>query len=287
MTEFNLRQRSPGIRPIIAVSPASLLRQAARDLKRYLLISTGLSSAALGLTLIVSFFLAAQGGTGAPGVEVSQIHGRMQASALGDTPQVVSPALAPSTANFPAASPAPPLDVERREAAEPSERPFEAAGLKPPSPPATGLDLLVPSIPLDEAAAALAAPPLAQAPEVVEPVASVIAPPGGLPREGEIYQVNITFYDCVNQGFCGAMYNGEQVYEGAAACSWDLPLGTRFAIENDPTRRIYVCSDRGLLPDTWVDIYFYAPQDGWDWQQSVGRYATVHILAVPSLDPPF
>ena len=50
------------------------------------------------------------------------------------------------------------------------------------------------------------------------------------------------------------MYNGEPVYEGAAACSWDLPIGTQFTIPGDPTGRVYICKDRGILPDTHVDI---------------------------------
>ncbi len=55
---------------------------------------------------------------------------------------------------------------------------------------------------------------------------------------GKVDNVNVTFYDCLDQGFCGTMYNGGQVYEGAAACSWNLPIGTRFFIHGDPTGRI-------------------------------------------------
>ena len=98
---------------------------------------------------------------------------------------------------------------------------------------------------------------------------------------GAIDNVNITFYDCANQGFCAHMYNGEWVYEGAAACSWNLPLGTAFYIENDPTKRIYICKDRGWLPDTWVDIFWYYPSDGYNWQAHVGRYGTIHIVHLP------
>lgn len=95
---------------------------------------------------------------------------------------------------------------------------------------------------------------------------------------GRISGVNITFYDCAHQGFCGKMANGRGVYEGAAACSYDLPLGTRFYIHGDPTARVYRCDDRGLLPNTWVDIFWYAPADGWDWQAVVGRYGTIDIV---------
>ena len=55
-------------------------------------------------------------------------------------------------------------------------------------------------------------------------------PPASYVTLGSMHNVNITFYDCLVDGFCGAMYNGEQVYEGAAACSWNLPIGTTFSI---------------------------------------------------------
>ena len=77
------------------------------------------------------------------------------------------------------------------------------------------------------------------------------------------------------------MKSGTKVYEGAAACSWNLPEGTRFRILGDPTKRIYVCEDRGVLEDTWVDIFFNDPDDGWDWQEAVGRYGTIEIVSVP------
>jgi hypothetical protein len=93
-----------------------------------------------------------------------------------------------------------------------------------------------------------------------------------------IDNVNITFYDCAQQGFCGLMANGRRVYEGAAACSYNLTLGTRFYIEDDPTRRVYRCEDRGLLSNTWVDIFWYHSSDGWRWQEAVGRYGAIVIV---------
>jgi hypothetical protein len=100
-------------------------------------------------------------------------------------------------------------------------------------------------------------------------------------QKGLVAGVNITFYDCSNGGFCGNMYGGEPVYEGAAACSWDLPLGTAFYIEGDPTERIYVCKDRGLLQNTWVDIFWNNPADGYYWQSFVGRIGTINIVYLP------
>jgi hypothetical protein len=88
----------------------------------------------------------------------------------------------------------------------------------------------------------------------------------------------LTFYDCLDQGFCGEMANGEPVYEGAAACSYDLAFGTRFLIPGDPTNRVYVCKDRGLLADTHVDIFWNNPDDGWSWQSVVGSAGEIEIL---------
>ena len=95
---------------------------------------------------------------------------------------------------------------------------------------------------------------------------------------GRISGVNLTFYDCLSQGFCGAMYNGRRVYEGAAACSWNLAIGTRFTIDGDPTGRVYICEDRGLLANTWIDVFWHDPADGWRWQAAVGRRGTIEIV---------
>ncbi len=79
-----------------------------------------------------------------------------------------------------------------------------------------------------------------------------------------------TFYSCLNNGFCGLMYNGQQVFPGAAACSWNMPLGTRFFLNADPARTVYTCLDRGALSASWVDIWFYDSAEGWAWQSMIG-----------------
>ena len=91
----------------------------------------------------------------------------------------------------------------------------------------------------------------------------------------------LTFYDCMVQKFCGAMANGQKVYEGAAACSYNLAFGTMFTITGDPTGRVYVCKDRGLLPNTHVDIFWNNPADGWAWQRAVGSRGTIEIVELP------
>ena len=289
MTGSNAPQGRSNHRPNSGNRPAGLWNQGRRAFRRYLLISTGISSTALGLALIVSFVAATYGADGSPlgdaNVEVDQIEGRLQSTLLDTTLVVVSPELAPSIAMLSVASPAPPLDVEREtaDAAAAGGSQPEPAQTPPPFPPAAVIDLEETQPPLDEAAAALPVPILAQVASSEAREEDEILPaalPGRL-----LHGVNVTFYDCLVQGFCGDMYNGEPVYEGAAACSWDLPLGTRFAIENDPTGRIYVCADRGLLSDTWVDIFFYSPEEGWAWQQRVGRYGTILILSLPTFDP--
>ena len=92
----------------------------------------------------------------------------------------------------------------------------------------------------------------------------------------------LTFYDCLGQRFCGAMSNGQKVYEGAAACSYNLATGTTFVIHGDPTGRVYVCKDRGLLPNTHVDIFWNDPADGWRWQAAVGIRGTIQSSSFPS-----
>jgi hypothetical protein len=87
-----------------------------------------------------------------------------------------------------------------------------------------------------------------------------------------------TFYDCLGGGFCGTMASGVQVFHGAAACSTNLPFGTKFRVEGDPLGRVFTCLDRGALAPNWVDIWFYDPADGWAWQSIVGTRVTIVIV---------
>ena len=142
------------------------------------------------------------------------------------------------------------------------------------------------SFQIDELPSSAARPPEAQI--ALMPLANSppnMPKPGSGPTRvttrGRIKDVNITFYDCKDQGFCGAMYNGRKVREGAAACSWNLPIGTKLKITGDPTKRTYTCEDRGELDDTWVDVFWNDPKDGWKWQASVGRFGTIEVVEVP------
>ena len=128
---------------------------------------------------------------------------------------------------------------------------------------------------------AIAVGPATAAGRALPPAAPILPSADQFVVGQTISNVNITFYDCFSQGFCGYMYGGRIVYEGAAACSWNLAIGTHFIIVGDPTGRVYVCEDRGLLPNTWVDIFWHDPADGWLWQASVGRSGTIEILIAP------
>ncbi len=88
----------------------------------------------------------------------------------------------------------------------------------------------------------------------------------------------VTFYACVGNGFCGHMASGEQPFPGAAACSTNMPMGTRFTINADPGHTVFTCLDRGALSPTWVDIWFYDASDGWSWQSIVGTSSEITIL---------
>jgi len=176
-----------------------------------------------------------------------------------------APEPAPAVESVAAQSPAPAINLDPR--GEPSQEPTVQ-----PTPQ--------PTVPLGRAirppgAAAAPTPAATARPAVVS------RPPAAVVSAGRIENVNLTFYDCLDQGFCGNMKSGTKVYEGAAACSWNLPEGTRFRILNDPTKRTYVCEDRGILDDTWVDIFFYDPEDGWAWQKAVGRYGAIEIVKLP------
>jgi hypothetical protein len=74
------------------------------------------------------------------------------------------------------------------------------------------------------------------------------------------------------------MANGQQAFPGAAACSYNMPFGTKFRIENDPAGRVFVCADRGALSASWVDIWFYDNADGWAWQSTVGTRSNIIIV---------
>jgi hypothetical protein len=105
---------------------------------------------------------------------------------------------------------------------------------------------------------------------------------------GQRIAVSVSFYYCQDGpadypigdggGFCGVMRDGARVYPGAAACAYKY-LGQLFKIVGDPTDRIYKCADTGsAVHGLHRDIWFNTSDDGWVWQHSVGRIATIEIL---------
>ena len=245
--------------------PAQVTRSSSLAFRRYLLFSSGISSTALGLALIVSFFAAAYGQSTvgrlvvADGAEVQVFAGGEQLQSL-----VLDEAAA--YAAFDA--------VPAQEEGSAARSPASAINLEESSPAAT-------ATPHPGSRQAIVPPGATTAASSTPTVPPAARPPASNLAIGRIDNVNLTFYDCLDQGFCGAMKSGRQVYEGAAACSWNLPEGTRFRIVGDPTRRVYICEDRGLLDDTWVDIFFHDPADGWKWQEAVGRYGTIEVVRSP------
>ena len=98
---------------------------------------------------------------------------------------------------------------------------------------------------------------------------------------GTVLRARVTIYGCTGPGggFCNNMASGGTAFQGAAACSSDLPFGTRLTIAGDPTGRIYECLDRGQLPPTWIDVYFSDTSDGMAWQSSIGgTVANIQIV---------
>jgi len=89
---------------------------------------------------------------------------------------------------------------------------------------------------------------------------------------GTVLRARITVYGCTGPGggFCGGMASGIKVFEGAAACSYDMPFGTKLRIIGDPTGRIYECLDRGALSAPWVDVFFNNTSEGIAWASLLG-----------------
>jgi hypothetical protein len=98
---------------------------------------------------------------------------------------------------------------------------------------------------------------------------------------GTVLYARITIYGCVGRGggFCGGMASGYTVFEGSAACSSDMKMGTKFTVQGDPTGRVYECMDRGHLASPWVDIFFYNTADGFAWASALGgTHANITIV---------
>ena len=105
---------------------------------------------------------------------------------------------------------------------------------------------------------------------------------------GDRVVATVSFYYCLESpsvnpggdggGFCGAMRDGVTVYPGAAACDVAY-LGQRFRIVGDPLERTYTCNDTGsAVHGLHRDIWFYASDEGWNWQRGVGALAVLEVV---------
>lgn len=222
------------------------------NIRRYVAYGVGVASASFVIAVVVvaaAVAYTARGGERAMATSQEQLTSAViAATALGGT----------------VAEPLPPAAAVEPQAPQPvalAQLPQSAPRQEPPE---------VPVVHIEAASAIPAAIRSEAAPAASRPV-----------TRRAIENVNITFYSCLGEGFCGNMYNGQRVHQGAAACSFDLPIGTSFTIAGDPTNRVYRCEDRGVLTATWVDIYWYDPADGWAWQRQVGRYGTIQIVDLP------
>lgn len=84
--------------------------------------------------------------------------------------------------------------------------------------------------------------------------------------------VRLTYYHATGD----PMYNGVYPYPGAAACSWDFPLGTILATANGD---VLTCADRGMLPERWVDVFVHTPEEGTRLANQFGPYTRMRVLA--------
>ena len=252
-------------------------------LRRYVLISAGIGLSSLAIAIAVVTFVilgvaskpAAQSSFVVTGVSFESVW-ILNLSA--DHTAVLDPAMTGIFGELPLLPTGEPVPEARSSKAVPSPSVTAAKEAEPKAKPSKT------SAP--KAATPVAATPIAATPQPsprkASPPAAPILPAAERFAVGQtVENVNLTFYDCLSQGFCGHMYGGKIVYEGAAACSWNLAIGTHFVIVGDPTGRVYVCEDRGLLADTWVDIFWHDPADGWIWQARIGRLGTIQILVAP------
>ena len=74
----------------------------------------------------------------------------------------------------------------------------------------------------------------------------------------------------------GVMYSGYQTHWGAAACSWNYPIGTVLEL---PDGFQVTCLDRGVLGSSgWIDIWVPDWSTGRWLQQRYGDWTTATIV---------
>ncbi|MCS6800526.1 MAG: hypothetical protein RMM58_07180 [Chloroflexota bacterium] len=85
-------------------------------------------------------------------------------------------------------------------------------------------------------------------------------------------QVRVSYYLPTGR----ATFSGIPPFVGAAACSWDIPLGT-VAVFKDG--RPVICLDRGNLgSEGWIDLYAPDREFGRDIERAYGQRTTVRLF---------
>src|SRR5215204_5246807 len=89
--------------------------------------------------------------------------------------------------------------------------------------------------------------------------------------EAQSATVRVTFYV-----LRGTMYSGQQTHWGAAACSWNYPIGTQLEL---PDGWVVTCLDRGLLGSSgWIDIWAPNMATGYWLESKYGQQTQVQIV---------
>jgi hypothetical protein len=74
----------------------------------------------------------------------------------------------------------------------------------------------------------------------------------------------------------GVMYSGQYTHWGAAACSWNYPMGTRLRL---PDGFLVTCLDRGHLGSNgWIDIWAPDHATGRWLARQYGDYTSAEIV---------
>lgn len=101
-------------------------------------------------------------------------------------------------------------------------------------------------------------------------VLASLAPRGAVAGWGQA--VRLTYYLPTGD----PMYSGIYPYSGAAACSWNFPIGT---VLEFPYGDQVVCLDRGMLGSSgWVDRFVWSHGEGLYWESLYGQWTSVTVV---------
>lgn len=93
-----------------------------------------------------------------------------------------------------------------------------------------------------------------------------------LPSRSEAEPATVRFTVYVDRG---VMYSGYQTHWGAAACSWNYPIGTQLEL---PDGMVVTCLDRGLLGSSgWIDAWMPDMATARAYQAYYGEYTTATV----------